>query len=264
MSHECVDNCAENKHINPTNMRCPILVLLLLHAVSGLYAQEDDLMTNALVGLTSRHVFRGVEHAGAGAEGTFQVARDGWRMGAEFSQPFDRNEPGEGILTAAYAWKATKQFKVEALVMPRWSIETPPSATSHSVEAGLSASWELPKGVVLELTGLHDWRLKGNTLQMTLNYSLPLENLGAYLEWSASAGISSAHDLRPDALGLPIHDAYTYYGASVRLPYRISSNTTVVGGLHVAESDNQSRFWSPIAAPGGVHAWVDLSLSFDF
>jgi len=241
-----------------------VLVLSLLAAVSGLYAQEDEPATNASVGLSSRHVFRGVESAGAGATGSFQVRRDNWRVGGDISRPFDRDEPGEGTLTAAYAWKATKQFKLEAVVMPRWSIDPLPGATKHSFEAGVSANWELPSGFTVELAGFHDWRLKADTLQATLNYSQPLKNLGAYLEWSASIGTSSARDLRPDAVGTPIRDSYSYYSASVRLPYRISGRSTLVGGLHVAESDNQSRLWSPIAASGGFRVWFDVGLSVDF
>lgn len=241
-----------------------VLVLSLLVTVSGLHAQEDEAATNASVGVSSRHVFRGVEHAGAGATGAFQVARDNWRVGADISRPFDRDEPGEGTLTTAYTWKVTKQFKLEAIMMPRWSIDPLPSGTKHSFEAGVSAAWELPNGFTVELAGFHDWRLKADTLQATLNYSQPLKNLGAYLEWSASIGVSSARDLRPDVMGAPIRDSYSYYSASVRLPYRISGRSTLIGGLHVAESSNQSRFWSPIAASGRFQVWFDVGLSVDF
>jgi hypothetical protein len=116
----------------------------------------------------------------------------------------------------------------------------------------------------VELAGFHDWRLKANTLAATINYSQPLKRLGAYLEWSATVGTSSARDLRPDAVAAPVSDSYNYYSASVRLPYRISGRSTLVGGLHVAESMNQNRFWSPISASGGFRAWFDVSLSFDF
>ena len=245
-------------------MRRLVLVLLLLPAVSGLHAQEDEVATNASAGLSSRHVFRGVEHTGAGATGVIQVTRDNWRVGADISQPFDRDEPGEGTLTTAYAWKPTKQFKLEAIMTPRWSIDSPPGATKRSFEAGVSAAWELPNGFTVELAGFHDWRLKADTLQATLNYSQPLKSLGAYLEWSASIGTSSARDLRPDAVGTPIRDSYSYYSASVRLPYRISGRSTLVAGLHVAESINQSRFWSPISASGGFQVWFDVGLSVDF
>lgn len=245
-------------------MRRLVLVLLLLPAVSRLHAQEDEVATNASVGLSSRRVFRGVEQAGPSVTGAFQVARDNWRLGAEIGHPFDRDEPGEGNLTAAYLWKVTKQFKLEAIVTPRWSIDPLPGATKHSFEAGVSAAWELPSGLKIELAGFHDWRLKADTLQATVNYSQPLKSLGAYLEWSASIGTSSARDLRPDAVGAPIRDSYSYYSASVRLPYRISSRSTLVGGLHVAESGNQSRFWSPISASGRFQVWFDLGLSVDF
>ena len=240
------------------------LVLSLLVAVSELHAQEDEVVTSISGGLSSRRVFRGVEQSGAGVAGTFQVARDSWRVGADISQPFDRDEPGEGSLIAAYGWKVTQQFKLEAVVMPRWTIEPPSGATRHSFETGLSAAWTLPNGLTVELAGLHDWRLEANTAQATVKYSQPLKKLGAYLEWSASIGTSGARDLRPDAVGAPVRDSYSYYCGSVQLPYRIGARTTLVGGLHVAETDSQSRFWSPISAQGGFRAWFDLGLSIDF
>ncbi len=245
-------------------MRRLFLVLLLLAAVSGLHAQEEETVATSTVSLTSQRVFRGVKQAGAGAEGTFQVARNSWRVGADISQPFDRDEPAEANLHAAYAWKISEQFKLEAVVKQRWFSEVPPGATKHSFEAGLSAAWTLPNGFGVELAGYHDLRLKADTLQATVNYSMPLKNLGAYLEWSASVGTSTARDLLPDTAGAPVRDGYNYYSASVRLPYRMSAQTTFVTGLHVAKSDGQSRFWSPILARGGVKAWIDLGLSFDF
>ena len=241
-----------------------VLVLSLLVAVSGLHAQEDDTTTTASAAVATRRVFRGVEQAGAGATGAFQVGRDGWQLGANISHPFDRDEPGEGDLTGAYVWKPTKLFKLEASVTPRWSINPLPGGTKHSFEAGVSAAWELPSGLTVELAGFHDWRLRADTVQATVNYSQPLKNLGAYLEWSASIGTSSARDLRPDAVGTPIRDSYSYYCASVRLPYRISSRSALVGGLHMAESDNQSSVWSPISSSGGFRVWFDLGLSVDF
>jgi len=241
-----------------------VLFFSLLAAVSGLYAQEGETEVHSSVCMSSRMVWRGVESSGATATGVFQFARDGWRVGADISQPFDRDEPGEGKIYAAYGWKLAKTVKLEVSACPRWLIDARPGATKHSGEAGLSAVWELPSGFSVELAGFYDWRLKANTLAATVNYSQPLKNLGAYLEWSATVGTSSARDLRPDAVGPAIRDSYSYYAASVRLPYRIGARSTLFGGLHVAESDGQSRFWSPVLASGGFHAWIDVGLSFDF
>ena len=241
-----------------------VLVLSLLVAVSGLHAQEDEPAMNAAVRVTSQNIFRGVKSSAGAAAGTFQVARNGWRVGADISQPFNRDEPGEGKIHVDYNWKATKQLKLEAILVPRWMLDAPAGTTKRFFETGLSAAWELPNGFTVELAGFHDWRLKANTLAATINYSQPLKSLGAYLEWSATIGTASARDLRPDAAGAMVRDSYNYYSASVRLPYRISARSTVIGGLHVAESANQSRFWSPIAASGQFRLWWDVGLSVDF
>jgi hypothetical protein len=241
------------------------LVSLLIIAVSGLYAQEDgEIATVTQVGLATQDVFRGVKQSGAGAEGTFQVARGTWRVGVDFNQPFDRNEPEEGDLHAAYAWKVSTGLNIEAIVTQRWFSGVEPGVTTHSFEAGLTAGWTLSNGFSVEIAGFHDLRLRADTLHATVNYSMPLKSLGAYLEWNASIGTVSARDLLPDTVGAPVRASYCYYAASVRLPYRIGAHTTLVTGLHVAESDGQSRAWSPIAASGGLRAWADVGLNFDF
>lgn len=205
-----------------------------------------------------------MKYAGAGTAVAVQDWRGGWRLMAEFSQPFDRDEPAEVRFRGAYHWNVSKQIAVEAIVLPRWAINPPPDTTQRACDMGLSVGWELPSGFKLELAALYDWRLEARTLEATLNYSQPLKSLGAYLEWSASVGTAGARDLRPDVAGAPVHDNYSYYSASVRLPYRISGRSTVVGGLHFAESLNQSRFWSPISARSGCHVWCELGLSVDF
>lgn len=245
-------------------MRCFVLITALLAVVSGLSAQDDEMTTISGISLSSQRVVRGVKRSGAGAVGTFQIARDGWQMGGEWVQPFDRDEPTEGAVKASYGWRQGSGFKLEALVTPRWYTSVAPGVTTRTFEAGFSAVWTLPSDWSVELTALHDFRLKAETLQITLNYSQPLKKLGAYLEWSASVGTATARDLLPDAVGLPVHDSYLYYSASIRLPYRIGPHTTLVAGCQIAGSDSQNRFWSPIWAPGRVRASADLGLSFDF
>jgi len=241
-----------------------VIVLLLLAVVSRLHAQDDELASVATVRVVSRCLFRGVVESGSGAEGNIQIARDGWRIGAEIAQPFDQDEPVQGNLTAAYAWKATEPLQLGVSATQRWRSDGLPGMARNSFEGGLSATWTLANDFTAELAGFHDVQLRANTLQVTLNYSMPLKSLGAYLEWSASIGTSSARDLRPDAVGAAIRDAYSYYTASVRLPYRIGSRTTLITGAHIAETDGQSRSWSPIAARGGLHGWIDVGLSVDF
>lgn len=242
------------------------LVLMLIVAVSGLHAQDDEAATAATVGLSSLRVVRGVKQSGAAGQGSFEVVRDSWRIGAAIAQPFDRDEAGEGSVNAGYMWQANRKLKFEAILTPRWFSNVPSGATKRSLETGLAASWILTNEFTLELAASHDWRLKAETLQATLNYSMPLKRLGAYLEWSATMGTAFARDLRPDAVGspAPVRDGYAYYVASVSLPYRIGAHSTVVAGLHLAKNTNQSALWSSIGAPGGTHAWVELGLNFDF
>ncbi|MBI2518752.1 MAG: hypothetical protein HYV95_17895 [Opitutae bacterium] len=241
-----------------------VLLLLFLTSAACLRAWDDEWQTSVDIGYTSRRVFRGVGRAGSSAETALGLKRAGFRGGVRLYEPFAGGDPGEAELSAGYAFKPTGQLTIEAVATQFLFFATPTGATKRSTEAGVVAGWALREGLASSLAYYRDFRLKADTVQATLAYEVPLTKLGAYLELSFYGGWRQADDVRPDAASPRVRDAYTYWGAAARLPYRVGEHTTLAMGADLAGSANQTPVWAPNGRGGGTRGWVSLAVSFDF
>jgi hypothetical protein len=239
-------------------------VLLLLVALSRLPAQDDEWKATTGIGCASERVFRGVERSGGAAQASAEITGYGFEGSIWTSQPFKGGEPGETDLSAGYAFKIPGQFTLEATVTQYLFAMTKPGATRRSTEAGLQASWTANSSLTAAIACFHDFRLGADTVQATAGYSVALKRVGAYLELKSFAGWVNGTNLRPDATGPRLRDAYGYYGADAQLPYRVGGHTTFVAGVHFSEAVGQSRLWSPIGVPGGARTWASFAVNFDF
>jgi hypothetical protein len=263
---ECVDNGAENKHINghPLMPRPVFILLVFLAGAVRLRAQGEEWRPTAEIGYASRQVWRGVERAGDSVETALAVARGGFRGEVRLAEPFAGGEPGEVEARAGYGFQPGNPLTFEASVSQFFFSDVPPGATRRSTEAGLRAAWTLREGIAPSLAYYHDFRLRADTVEAALDHEVPLPRLGAFLELRFYAGASRAKDVRPDAPGPRRRDSYRYWGATARLPYRVGEHTTWVLGVQLAGSENQSRFWSPVGQGSGTRGGVNLAVSFDF
>jgi hypothetical protein len=264
MPEQCVDNRRENKHINDLPLMYRLLSLALVFPLSATLGAQDELATTGDIGYASRRVFRGVERSSDAMQASASVAKAGWRGTLWSSFPFEGSEPDEVNLNVGYTAKLSDTLSVGIDATQFWFGHALAGATKQSFEAGVEATWTARDSLTLTLAYHRDFRLKADSIQGSLGYSLPLTKLGAFLELSAFAGWVDGSDIRPDASGPAVGDGYGYFGAEAYLPYRIGSQTTVLAGVHFADSVSQSRFWSPIGAGGGSRGWVTLSVSFDF
>lgn len=232
--------------------------------LSGALFAQDELSTTADAGYASRRVFRGVERSGDAMQASVGLAQAGWRGNLWASVPFESAEPDEVNLNVGYTAKVSDAFSVGIDATQFWFGNPPAGATKQSFEAGVEATWSANGGMTTTLAYHHDFRLKADSVQGSLGYSFPLTKLGAFLELSAFAGWVDGSDIRPDAPGPAVGDGYGYFGAEAYLPYRIGGHTTIIAGVHFADTVGQSRLWSPIGAGSGSRGWATLSVSFDF
>lgn len=240
-----------------------LLTGLLLFATVA-RAGEREPATTASAGILSQRIEEGVKHADVGMNGEVQLIREDWSFEIETFQPFDRSDPVAGRLRAAYSWETGSRSRLEAFVTPHWSEQVQTGATRRTIEAGLAASWNSPTGWGVELSAAQEFRRRAQHVQLVLNYSMPLKNLGAYLDWSGRLGVIAADDFRPDAAGPAHRDSYLYYEASLRLPYRIGGRTTLLAGAHLSGTSSQDPGWSPVSARGRTRIWFELGLNVDF
>jgi uncharacterized protein (TIGR02001 family) len=240
-----------------------LFLAALLAGAPAMPAEEAPLVS-ADLGYASRYVFRGVDKTGAATQAGLEFARDNFSGGLWTNQPFKRGEGSEVNLNAAYSAQVGKSLTLEASARNYWFDGGPAGATKHSFEAGVSATLAPIQGFTPGLAYYHDFRLRADTTQATLAYSIALTGIGTFLDLNLFAGSSTGDDWRPDAPGPNRHDSYGYWGAEAHLPYRIGLHSTLVAGLHYAEAGGRSTANGPFGLSGGQNLWFTLGVSLDF
>lgn len=227
--------------------------------------QNDDLSLVTTANVASRNVYRGVERSGAAWRAGLDGALYGWRGRLWYSNPFNSDEPGELRSSLGYVWALTKTVTVEASGTHFWYIdEYANGAASHSFESALQLSWTIRGGLRFGLATSYDIRLRSLGIEASTSYDIALPKWGAFLECRLYAGNLAGKDILPDTTGETTRDAYTYWGAGVRLPYRIGAHTTIVAEAHLVETNGQAQAWSPLLQGSGSRGWLSLGASFDF
>jgi hypothetical protein len=245
-------------------MKSCFCLLITLTGLGLAQAEERERGTSVSLGATSLLSARGVKQAGAGVNGDWLQVWENASLRAELFQPFHGTDPVVGGMRAAGLLMHDRRRQMELFVAPQWFEQVQPGGTRCTVETGLAARWNMSGGWTMELIASHEFRRQAQDLRFMLHYSIPLKNLGAYLEWSGGFGAAAARNLRPDADGPRVSDSYLYYQTSLRLPYRIGATTMIEAGWHLAGTDSQSPFWSPVSASGGFRTWGELSVRFEF
>lgn len=244
-------------------LKLSVLGLGLLTWALG-WAQEEPPPLRMDVNYVSSHVFRGIERAGGSAQAAMEFNRDGFRGGLWVSQPFDGDDTREVNLNAAYGWQPADGFTLEASVAHTWFDDVPGGGLDRSFEAGLTATLAPVVGFTPSLAYYHDFHLEADTTQVSFARSIALTKLGAFLELNLFTGWASGHDWRPDAPGPRRRDSYGYWGGEVHLPYRVGVHTTVVAGLHYADSFGRSATNGPFGRDSRGNLWVTLGVTLDF
>lgn len=240
-----------------------VLGLGLLAWTPG-WTQEAPPPLRVDVAYASGYVFRGVERAGVSVQAAVEFNRDRLRGGIWVNQPFDRGDTREVNLNAAYTWQPADGFTLEASVAHAWFDEVPGGGVDRSFETGLTATLAPAGGFTPSFAYYHDFRLRADTMQASVARSIALTKLGAFLELNFFAGWTSGDDWRPDAPGLRRHDSYGYWGGAVHLPYRVGAHTTVVAGLHYADSFGRSATNGPFGRASSGNLWAAFGVTFDF
>ncbi|HWA24868.1 MAG TPA: hypothetical protein VG734_04265 [Lacunisphaera sp.] len=230
-----------------------------------LMADSEDPLVSVSSGIVSRHVYRGVERSGAAWQMGLDGAVRGWRGQFWSSRPFDSSDLGELNSTLGYVWSVTKDLSVEASGTHFWYVDSSVvGGAAHSFEANLRMTWLTRQQVRWVLESGYDIRFHSLATEGSLQYDLPLPHWGTYLQGRVYVGHVRAKDVLPEAAGAGVSDAYAYWGADLRLPYRISWHTTLAMDAHYTEAAGVNRYWSPSLAGPGRRAWLGLSATYEF
>ena len=212
----------------------------------------------------SRYVFRGVERAGSSAQAAVEFNREQLSGGVWSNVPSQNGGTREVNLHAAYTWQPTTALTLAASVAQVWLDNVPGGEVKRALEAGLTATFAPIDGFTPSLAYYHDFRLHSDTTQVGVARSFALTKLGAFLELEAFAGWAEGTNWRPDAPGVRRRDGYGYWGGAVRLPYRVGLHSTVIGGLHYADSSGRSASNGPFGRSARRNLWITLGVNLDF
>ncbi|HVZ66182.1 MAG TPA: hypothetical protein VG936_16560 [Lacunisphaera sp.] len=244
----------------------PILLLLAAFAalLSGPAVRADEPAFRSDFAVVSRQVFRGIARAGSSAQMNVEFAGGGWRGDAWTNQPFDRGQVRETNVNAGYAWNPSEEISLELSAGHSWFNRVPGGGVGHSLESGLTATLANVRGFVPSVACWHDFTFDADTVQLACARSIPLTRLGAFLECNAFAGVTAGEDWRPDAPGPRRRDGYGYWGAEVRLPYRVGAHTTITAGLHYSATSGRSLAHGPFGLSATSNFWATLGVNLDF
>jgi uncharacterized protein (TIGR02001 family) len=215
---------------------------------------------------TSEYVFRGIKNSNAAFQGSVEVGQDDVRVGLWTSQPIDSkggNYLNEVDFYAGYKLKLSRDLTADFVATYYYYPEATQAndATHHSYELGVGGTYDLGgaspalAGVSTSLYYYYDLRLRQQTLQASLGYSLALKDFGTSLDFSAFAGTAKANNLKPDYNDRKTGESYNYYGIGLNIPYKLAENAQVHAGVSYALNDKYGYNYSPkstIAFSAGV------------
>ena len=188
---------------------------------------------------TSEYVFRGIKNSNAAFQGSVEVGQDDVRVGLWTSRPINgKGEDNNEIdFYAGYKVKLDRDLTADFVATYYYYPEAVAGQTHNSYELGVGGTYDLGglnpgfAGVSTSLYYYYDFRLKSQTIQASLGYSLALKEIGTSLDFSVFAGMVSANNVAPDAAGPEISEAYNYYGIGLNIPYKLAENAQVhIGG----------------------------------
>ncbi len=233
-----------------------------------LSARPEELsVVRADMGYASQYVVRGVARTGAAAQSALELDWSGFRAGLWTNQPFQAGEEREVNFNTAFAWQAGEGLKMDISARQYWFGRTTSGAAMRSFEAAIAATLAPVGGITPRLEFAHDFRLRAETLQMTLGHSVALTGIGTYLDLGCFAGWATGDNWRPEYPGPGRHDSYGFWGLEATLPYNLGyivPHSTVVAGLHYSDTVGRSVTNGPFGLAKARSFWVTLGVSLDF
>jgi uncharacterized protein (TIGR02001 family) len=206
---------------------------------------------------TSEYVFRGIKNSNAAFQGSIEIGQDDARLGVWTSQPFnskqdvDRKYTNEIDVYAGYKLKLSRDLTADFVGTYYYYPEATGGSTHHSYELGVGGIYNLGgmspafKGVSTSLYYYYDFRLKAQTVQASLGYSLALTDWGTSIDFKVFAGQVTSHDYTPDVDDSSTRESWSYYGIGVNIPYKLAENAQVHVGASVSQNDKFFRDFRP-------------------
>ena len=243
-SHPGTPDLTNKPNPNLPIMKKTALILAALFTGAALSADEAPAAPASSYSITadipyvSTYVFRGLKAAGGSLQPSLKLTSGGAYGGIWFSQPLNSDYGNEIDFYGGYTFALTKSWSLDVGATYYYYPELDTSGGAHS------GTFEGYAGLTGTITGAltgsvyvyRDFTLDATTVQGGLGYAVPL-NDKLTMNFAATLGTVS-----PDE-----GDDYTYYGASVTFPWKISDQATITSGFNYATNDldgaEDNLFW---------------------
>lgn len=246
-------------------VRAWLAVLALMSFVAPAFALQDGMTLRSDASLSSRYVRRGVERTGAAVQASMDGSIGGLRGGIWINQPIATEEEVELQTRIGYEWTVGDTLTLEATGTHFWYSDAPTRAdASHSFEAAANLVWKPRDALGFGFSVFYDIRFESAGSEIRAASSLPISALDTALEYRAYAGFLAGRDVLADLPDGEIHDSYGYWGAGLRLPFRISEGMTIAAEANIATSQGQNILWSPLRVGSGTRGWISVGASYAF
>jgi uncharacterized protein (TIGR02001 family) len=231
-------------------MKKTALILAALSLAGVSYADNVNVTTKPSYSVTSdfsytsEYVFRGLKNSNAAFQGSVEVGQDDARVGVWTSQPINSRQYNNEIdFYAGYKLKLDRDLTADFVGTYYYYPESTGGATHHSYEIGVGGIYNLGglnpgfAGISTSLYYYYDFRLKAQTLQASVGYSIALKDFGTSIDFNVYGGTVGTHDLFPDATGVNVRESWNYYGIGVNVPYKLAENAQVHVGASLSQND---------------------------
>lgn len=242
-------------------MRLTLLAAGALLLASTLHAEDSKSSYSITTDFTyaSEYIFRGVEQQDQAFQPAVTFTKDTLSLGVWTSQGLNNKnlvwaQGSEIDLWGGYGIPFGEKYTFTVGGTYYWY----PSARDSLGEPGYT--YELSGGVsgpVGPLTGsatyFHDFKLKANTFQFGLGYSVPMANANTTLDVGGFYGFNDIGDGNGGLAGESGFD-YRYYGLDATLGYKLTPAATLKLGLHFVDVSN-------LPGAPGANLWVSIGVT---
>lgn len=194
----------------------------------------------------SKYVFRGIQYAEDSFQPSIKVTSGGAYVGLWTNQPITKNIDNEIDLYGGYNFAIANGWSLDLGGTFYYYPEADTNAglLEHTFEGYVGLTGTV-QGVSLGLYAYNDFDLEAFTVQGNIGYSIPIDA-------KTSANLSaSVGNVSPD-----VGSDYTYYSASLQIPYKLTDTATLTGGVNWASHD--------LSGVDDNHVWVNVGLTVTF
>jgi uncharacterized protein (TIGR02001 family) len=225
-------------------MKKTALILAALFTGAALSADEAPAAPASSYSITadipyvSTYVFRGTKLATGSLQPSLKVTSGAAYGSIWFSQPFDSEFGNEIDFSGGYTFALSKSWGLDVGATYYYypELDTSGGADSGTFEGYVGLTGTISGALTGSVYVYRDFTLDATTVQGSLGYSVPLtEKLT--MNFGANVGTVSLDD----------GGDYTYYGASLTFPWKISDKATITSGFNYATNDidgaEDNLFW---------------------